>query len=56
MIYTYKKIISVMTDEVSTTSIKRLEDGAFIPFDLANTDYQKYLEDVANGAIVEEAE
>ena len=24
--------------------IKRLSDNAFIPFDEANTDYQKYLE------------
>ena len=28
---------------VSTTIIKRLSDGAFIPFDPANTDYQAYL-------------
>jgi hypothetical protein len=27
----------------SPTTIKRLADNAFIPFDTANTDYQQYL-------------
>jgi hypothetical protein len=30
-------------------SIKRLADNAFIPFDPANTDYQKYLEWLSEG-------
>jgi hypothetical protein len=29
--------------------IKRLADNAFIPFDPANTDYQTYLEWIAEG-------
>ena len=29
--------------------IKRLSDGAFIPFDPGNTDYQAYLKWVAEG-------
>ncbi len=30
-------------------SVYRTEDGAFIPFDPANTDYQQYLKWVAEG-------
>ena len=28
---------------ISTDTIRRIEDGAIIPFDPANTDYQAYL-------------
>jgi hypothetical protein len=31
------------------TSIKRLSDNAFIPFDPANTDYQEYLKWLGRG-------
>ena len=31
--------------------IKRLADNAFIPFDPANTDYQDYLEWIAEGNV-----
>jgi hypothetical protein len=47
--YTYQYINSIMTDEVSTTSIKRLPDGAYVPFDSSNKDYQQYLKWVAEG-------
>jgi hypothetical protein len=33
----------------NSTSITRLSDGACIPFDIANTDYQEYLKWVALG-------
>ena len=36
--------------------IKRLADNAFIPFDPANTDYQEYLEWVAEGNTPEAAD
>ena len=34
---------------VSSQCVKRLSDGAFIPFDPANTDYQEYLNWVSQG-------
>jgi len=33
----------------NSTTIKRLSDNAFIPQDPANTDYQQYLEWIAQG-------
>jgi hypothetical protein len=33
----------------ASTTVKRLVDNAFIPMDKANTDYQAYLEWVAEG-------
>jgi len=40
----------------SATTVKRLLDNAYIPFDPANTDYQQYLEWVAEGNQPEPAE
>ena len=40
----YKIVISDLGDE----SIKRISDGAFIPRDSDNRDYQQFLQDVRN--------
>ncbi len=36
--------------------IKRLADTAFIPFDPANTDYQRFKLDITNGAELQDAD
>jgi hypothetical protein len=40
---TYTQVWDHMTNAPSTTTIQRDEDGAFIPADPDNTDYQEYL-------------
>jgi hypothetical protein len=40
---TYTQVFDPMQNQVSDQIIQRDEDGAFIPFDEANTDYQAYL-------------
>ena len=40
------KLIKLLNE---VTTVKRLADNAFIPFDPDNTDYQKYLEWLAEG-------
>lgn len=42
----YKKMIGLFSTEVG---VIRLTDNAFIPFDPANTDYQAYLQWLAEG-------
>lgn len=45
----------IIQDQLSgqDTSIQRSSDGAFIPFDPANTDYQQFKKDVLAGATLE---
>lgn len=38
-----------MYQQTQSQNVKRLTDNAFIPFDPANTDYQKFKADVADG-------
>jgi hypothetical protein len=37
-------------------SVQRLSDGAFIPFDPANTDYQQFKKEVLAGAELQDAD
>ena len=39
----YKYVKDLTTQQNSTTVVRRKADGACIPFDPANTDYQEYL-------------
>ena len=50
----YKLIKNAITNQLS--SILRLEDNAYIPFDPANTDYQTFKKEVLAGAELQDAE
>ena len=48
--------LKTSTGEVSQVCIKRIADGAAIPFDPANTDYQAYLKWVSEGNTAQPAD
>lgn len=51
----YKLINDPITKQQANV-VKRLSDGACIPFDPANTDYQAYLKWVSEGNTPEQAD
>ena len=53
---TYKQIKIIALNEILNDSILRLPDHAVIPFVEDNTDYQKYLEWLAEGNTPEPAD
>ena len=54
MNYTYKKC--VIDEGKTSASIIRIEDGACIPIDEGNTDYQDYLIWVSKGNTIADAD
>jgi hypothetical protein len=50
------KLVKTPEGAINSLSIERIADNAFIPFDLANADYQAYLEWLAEGNTPEPAD
>ena len=52
----YKLLANPRNRSENLAVIRRLDDGAFIPMDEGNTDYQQYLKWVAEGNTPEPAD
>ena len=52
----YQQVKNLFDETAPSQVVKRLADNAFIPFDPANTDYQQYLEWLAEGNTPEAAD
>ena len=52
----YQQLRYADSDDIDTNRIRRVSDGATIPFNPANKDYQEYLEWVSEGNTPEPAE
>lgn len=50
------KLNKPILGSLENTSVVRLSDNACIPFDPANTDYQEYLQFLADGGVPEPAD
>jgi hypothetical protein len=50
------KLLNNLINTSPSTTVLRISDNAYIPFDLANTDYQEYLQWLDEGNTPEEAE
>ena len=50
----YQQILDSLSKQI--TLIKRLSDNAFIPIEIANTDYQTFKKEVATGTPLEDPE
>jgi hypothetical protein len=50
------KLFKDLQGIVKDTSVQRLSDNAYIPFDPANVDFQQFKKDLADGAELQDAE